>query len=185
VPAREQLTRAVQHGNTASAVSTTGRAGTDPPGPVAAKPAGRPGDRDALLYGLPIGLVPASRAVHQDHGVRFSAHLDAAKWLFQDTAVPRAATAARLLRCKTLYHAVQWLELALQPLFPVVSGGCGVTLRRSYKQSIAHVRSNHPTRAISRPSPTKFSICLTRACQRTKSLALSANQGCPDARPRK
>jgi len=119
VPAREQLTRAVQHGNTASAVSTTGRAGTDPPGPVAAKPAGRPGDRDALLYGLPIGLVPASRAVHQNHGVRFSAHLDAAKWL-----------------CASESAIENWVKLGLFP-GPRKVGGKRLWSRREVENHLA------------------------------------------------
>ena len=61
------------------------------PGTVAAKAARRPGDRDALLYGLPVGVAPASGAVHQNHGVCFSAHVDAAKWL--------SAPSAELTKC--------------------------------------------------------------------------------------
>ena len=80
-PAGEQLTRAVQHCNTESAVSTTGRAATDEPRAVAAEVARGPSDWDALLYALPISLGRGSRAVHQNHGVDFGAHVDAAKWL--------------------------------------------------------------------------------------------------------
>jgi hypothetical protein len=49
------------------------------PRATTAKMARRPRDRHALLYRLPFGVSPASRAVHQNHGVCFSAGLDAAE----------------------------------------------------------------------------------------------------------
>src|SRR5262249_13204712 len=77
-PACEQFTGNVQHCDAAPAVSTIGVNGTDKPGAMTARVARGPGDRDALLYRLPFGVSPASRAVHQNHGVCFSAHLNAA-----------------------------------------------------------------------------------------------------------
>src|SRR5262249_25855415 len=52
----EQFASEVQQRHAASTVSTTGIDGTDEPGTLAAEVACRPGDRDALLYGLVLGF---------------------------------------------------------------------------------------------------------------------------------
>src|SRR5215831_18231722 len=52
-------------------ISSSEEHGTDEPRAMSSELARRPGDRDALLYELPLGVSPASYAVHQTHGVCF------------------------------------------------------------------------------------------------------------------
>jgi hypothetical protein len=86
-PAREQLAASVQHRDSAPAVPTTGIDRTDEPGAAPAKVTGRPGDGHALFNRFPLRVAPATRPIHQNHGVPFSAYTDAPGRL--STARPR------------------------------------------------------------------------------------------------
>src|SRR5258708_38836840 len=52
-----------------------------------------PGNLYPLVHGLPLGVPQASRAIHQNHGVRFGAHLDAAGRLSAAGPGPREVLA--------------------------------------------------------------------------------------------